>query len=123
MSSLPPSKVTSVLHKSTLVFSILESKMRDLATVNQIKDAMVIAVREASPNRVVIDLQRVEFIGSVGFLAFLALRREPGVECITLCGILPNVREVFLLCKFIPDQSMQKAPFQVADSVESAMSM
>jgi anti-anti-sigma factor len=123
MSSLPPSKVSSALHKSTLVLSILESKMRDLATVNEIKDAMVIAVREASPNRVIIDLQHVEFIGSVGFLAFLALRREPGVENITLCGIMPNVREVFLLCKLIPDQTMQKAPFQVADSVELAMSM
>jgi anti-anti-sigma factor len=123
MSSLPPSKVKSVHHKSALVFSILESKMRDLATVNQIKEAMVIAVREASPHRVIIDLQHVEFIGSVGFLAFLALRREPGVESIILCGITPNVREVFLLCKLIPDETMHKAPFQVADSVEFAMSM
>ena len=96
--------------------------MRDLETVNQIKESMVNAVKEASPTRVMIDLQHVEFIGSVGFLAFLALRREPSIESVTLCGMVRNVRELFSLCRLIPDQTMQKAPFQVADSVESAMS-
>lgn len=110
-------------HSSCLVIKILESQMRDFAKVIQIKGAIVTAVREVLPKTVIIDLSRLTFVGSVGFLAFLAIRREPTVENIILCNLDANIYKVFSVCKLIPDGADASAPLQVADTVDAAIAM
>jgi hypothetical protein len=63
----------------------------------------------------------VDFIGSIGFLAFLGIRRAPGIENAILCNLNENVKELFLLCRLIPSDKQSNAPFQVAASVPFAL--
>jgi anti-anti-sigma factor len=114
------SAINIVSNGSTLVATILEQRMRDAASVQQIKDEMLSAITATTPTAVIIDLQNVEFVGSVAFLVFLSVRRQPSVQRIILCNMLANVREVFQLCKLIPGPHNSSAPFEVAGSVADA---
>ena len=110
-------------HSSCLIVKILESQMRDFARVIQIKETIITAVREVVPKTVIIDLSQMHFVGSVGFLAFLAIRREPTVENVVLCNLDANVYKVFSVCKLIPDGANTSAPLQLADTVDAAIAM
>jgi anti-anti-sigma regulatory factor len=110
-----------VPHPSCLIIKILESQMRDFARVLQIKEAIITAVREVLPKTVIIDLSQLHFVGSVGFLAFLAIRREPTVQNVVLCNLDANVHKVFSVCKLIPDGVDASAPLLMADTVEAAI--
>ena len=66
-------------------------------------------------------LGRVQFIGSIGFLAFLAMRRVPGVQNVVLCCLNENVKELFMICRLIPSANVSSAPFQDSASVQSAL--
>jgi hypothetical protein len=64
---------------------------------------------------------RVEFIGSIGLLAFLGIRRLPDIENVVLCNLDENVKEIFMICRLISNDKMSKAPFQLATSIEYAL--
>jgi anti-anti-sigma factor len=106
---------------TTMVATILSAQMRDESQVRAIKDQLLEGVNQQTPLKVVLDLTNVEFIGSIGFLAFLALRRIPKVERIVLCGLSDNVRGLFALCRLIPNSHSDSAPFEVAPTVEQAL--
>ncbi len=105
---------------SSLIVTILEKRMRDAGPVQQIKDEILSAITAHSPRNVIVNLQQVEYVGSVAFLAFLAIRRQGSIERIVLCNLADNVREVFQLCKLIPDGTRPGAPFEVAESLAAA---
>lgn len=107
--------------ENILVVSILAETMRDQEVVNRIRDSMSAVVGQANCNSLIIDVDRVQFIGSIGFLAFLAMRRIPGVRSIVLCNLQPNVRELFLLCRLIPHSNEASAPFNEATTLPSAL--
>ena len=108
---------------STLIATILEKRMRDVGPVQQIKSELLSAIEAHSAKFVIVNLQHVEFVGSVAFLAFLAIRRQAGVERVVLCNIDDRVREVFQLCKLIPDDARPTAPFEVANSLAAATAL
>ena len=108
---------------SCLVVTILEKQMRNFEKVTQIKLDILSAIREFLPKTVILDLSHVNFVGSVGFLAFLAIRREPTVENIVLCKLDPNVHSLFTICKLIPEGAESNAPLRVAESVDAAIAM
>ena len=118
-----PSFIQSEPRGSCLVVTILEQQMRNFEKVTQIKLEILSAVQEFLPKVVVLDLSRVNFVGSVGFLAFLAIRREPGVENVVLCNLDPNVHKLFSISKLILEGSSASAPLQVSESVEKAVAM
>ena len=107
--------------ENILVVSILAETMRDQEVVNRIRDSMSAVVGQANCNSLIIDVDHVQFIGSIGFLAFLAMRRIPGVQSIVLCNLQPNVRELFLLCRLIPHSNEESAPFNEATTLPSAL--
>ncbi len=97
------------------------AKLRDLNQVQEIKQVLLSAVAEHKPTNIVIDFQNIEFIASIGFLAFLAVRRESGIEQIALCGLQDNVREVFMLCKLISSSNDSSSPFAAFSTVQEAI--
>jgi hypothetical protein len=116
-----PRAVEYFVNGATLVATILIPSIRQPEQVTQIKNELLAAAQECVPRIVVLDMCCVEFMGSSGFLACLALRRIPSVAEVVLCNLHTNVREVFALCRLIPTGAEQSAPFAVADTLEQAL--
>ena len=70
---------------------------------------------------IVLNVAGVEYVGSVGILAFLGARRRLPAGRVILCGMSRNVREVFRVCALIPSDAKKSGPFETAETVESAL--
>ena len=113
--------INSQIIDNVLVAKISVPQMRDIQLVEQIKDQLVEAINQHSPRAIVLDLRQLEFIGSVGFLAFLAARRVTNANQIILCHMSERIHEVFVLCRLIPHAGKSDTPFLVQESMESAL--
>ncbi len=113
--------IEHAVHGKNVVITLLDERIRDQERVTQIKDAMIDVVSTHPCKNLIIDMSRVEFVGSIGFLAFLAIRRASGIENAILCNLDENVKELFLLCRLISSDKVFNAPFQVASSVPYAL--
>ena len=76
---------------------------------------------EVGPNKplqnLLVDLEQVEFIGSIGFLVFVGLRRVLSKGRIVLCCPRAPVQDAFLACRLISAEPGGAAPFDVAADV------
>lgn len=113
--------ISSQVIDNVLVAQISVPQMRDSKIVEQIKDQLVEAINQHTPRAIVLDLSQLEFIGSVGFLAFLAARRVTNANQIILCNMNERIHEVFVLCRLIPHAGKSDTPFTVQPTVESAL--
>jgi anti-anti-sigma factor len=117
----PDSTIACSVEGATLISTVLIRELRDSEAVQRLKDELLAAVTLAKPRNVVVDLSQVQFVGSVGFLVFLRVRREPGVGRIVLSGMNENVRGAFLICQLISDNRDKSAPFEEAPNVRDAL--
>ena len=109
------------LNDANLVVSILEEQIREAAVAYRVRDEINSLIDQQKPVNIVLDLAKVKFIGSVGFLAFLGVRRHLGGGRIVLCNIAEPVREVFAVCRLIPTGTNTAAPFEVAGDTAAAV--
>ena len=121
MSSTEPKLVQCECINGILVAKIVVPQMRDAEVVNKIRDELIAAIRQEKPKGIVLNLGELQFVGSVGFLAFLSARREASVQKIVLCHVQPNVREIFAICRLISDSLTDQSPFYVQPDVPSAI--
>jgi stage II sporulation protein AA (anti-sigma F factor antagonist) len=108
-----------------LVLHITEPQLRsgDFHVVDLLRQELLAAVALNGTRKVVIDLAEVELLGSAGFRPFLSMRKklqEIGGEMI-LCGLTPNVKDVFLASRLINEAGSAAAPFGVAPDIASAI--
>jgi anti-anti-sigma factor len=103
-----------------LVVAITEPSLRDATACYGLRDELISAIDAAPVELLVLDLSLVEFIGSIGFLAFLSARRHVATEVI-LCGMSDSVHEMFRVCGLASGDSGKQAPFAVAETVEMAL--
>jgi anti-anti-sigma factor len=113
--------VSSQVIDDILVAQIMVPQMRDIELVQRVKDELIEAIQEGNPRAIILDLSQLEFIGSVGFLAFLAARRTSNANQIVLCNLSERTHEVFALCRLIPHAARSDTPFAVQATVESAL--
>ena len=118
-----PNYILSTVHGHAVVATILEERMRDYQRIEQIKEELLSVFGTEACKHAIIDLCRVRFVGSVGFLAFLAVRRLAGVENVVLCNLDESIRELFLICRLISDTEHTQAPFQVCEDIETALAL
>lgn len=106
--------------EGVLVATIAVGEIREAAVAYDLRNEMLALVKETGTEHLVIDARNLASIGSVGFLAFLGVRRSlPGR--IVLCNLAPIVRESFAICRLIPGSDDGSAPFEVAGSLEEAL--
>lgn len=109
---------------SVLIVTVLAEQLREFATVQGLRDGVLTAIESTKVKNVIIDLQRVKQIGSVAFLAFLAMRRQSGIDRIILTNLSEWVQELFGICKLIASRGSGKsAPFEQALNIEEALKM
>jgi len=117
----PTTCSATLVDKANLVVSILEDQIREAAVAYRVRDEVNSQIAQQKPTNIVLDLSKVKFIGSVGFLAFLGVRRHLGGGRIILCNVAEPVREVFAVCRLIPTNTNNAAPFEIADDTAGAL--
>ena len=109
------------IQDDVLVITILAKQIRDPKTSCALRDEILALVGSAEMSGLVIDLQRVTFIGSIGLLAFLGVRRHLEAGRIVLCNLADPIRRMFEVCRLVAVDSSMTAPFEVADSLKAAL--
>ena len=117
--------LTARVDKGVLVLAITHAQLRstEFDVVEGLREEMQQAVAEAQVNKVVVDLSAVQQLGSASFRPLLSLRRklhETSGQLI-LCGLQPDVREVFLVTRLIDTTGSSDATFGAAPDVASAL--
>lgn len=116
--------ITTHQSGSTLVIKLLSKNLRDPTVAQRLQQTMLAAVAETDPEEVVIDFSVVETIGSIAFLAFLAVKRQGRVSRVVIGSLQPLVRESFSVCRLVRSEAMPTAPFEwienAADAYERA---
>jgi anti-anti-sigma factor len=104
-----------------IVFRIQVAKLRDAEVSYAVRDEMLAQLVKTPVSKVVVDLQQVDFIGSVGFLAFLSIRRELAGGQIVFCNVSPYVLEAFKACRLVSDDDTRPAAFEVETTRDQAI--
>jgi anti-anti-sigma factor len=103
--------------------TVLVERIHDASTANQIKDEVLRALTDNPTPNLILDLGRVKFVSSVGFLAFMGIRRQAHLERVVLTHVDPNVREIFALCRLLPSEQYPSAPFDEAPTPADALAL
>jgi anti-anti-sigma factor len=105
---------------SVLVIEVLLKQLREPETAYVLRDEILALVDPEKTSHVVVDLRRVTYIGSVGLLAFLALRRHVEDTPVVFCNISPTVRELLEVCHLVA-KPPATAPFAAEDTRQAAL--
>ena len=111
--------------QGVLVLTVTAKQMRsgDFDLVDEVRQEMLAAAALNGSRKIVVDLSAVEYVGSAGFRPLLSLRKrlqESGGEML-LCGLCPDVREVFLTSRLINAAGTAASPFGVAPDMAKAV--
>jgi len=112
---------TSTIENNDIVVSILAESVREATIAYQLRDDIIALIKQSNPTNIAIDLAKVKLIGSVGFLAFLGVRRHLGGGRIILYGLSDPIRDMFAACRLIPAGTNATAPFELALSREESL--
>ena len=105
---------------NSVIVTVLIPQLRDAQIAYKLRDEIIALVGNSEPSGVVLDLSKVTFIGSVGFLAFLGVRRHLKGGRVILCNLSAPIRDMFAVCRLIATDSNAVAPFETAKSVADA---
>ena len=124
MKDAAPAYVKQNVQDEVLVLTPQIDQLRDSDVCYSIRDEMTAAVTDTVPQRVVIDMRNVNFVSSIGILAFLNLRRAipPTGQRIVFCNLSPQLHGMFRLCRLISDNPEDSSPFAAVETLESALS-
>jgi anti-anti-sigma factor len=113
--------VTGTITNGVLVVTVVSPQIRDAAVAYAVRDEIIALLDSSQSQDLVIDLKSVDFIGSIGFLAFLGVRRHLDGRRIVICNLSQPVRETFTICKLIATDETIVAPFESATTLEAAL--
>jgi anti-anti-sigma factor len=113
------------LEDDVLVLTVVEPHLRSMQfdIGELLRDELLRAVGEAGATKVAVDLSGVEQFGSASFRPLLSLRRylHERQGHLLLCGLRPDVREVFLVTRLIDAEGSSAATFGVAADAATAV--
>ena len=118
----PLCTATRLADDEVLVVTVAVGEIREAAVAYDLRNEMLSLNKEANCRHLVIDARNLVFLSSVGFLAFLGVRRELKGR-IVLCNLAPTIYQSFAVCRLIPLNDDGIAPFEVAGSLEDAIRM
>ena len=115
-----PPFVSAARDGEILTLQINSPELRDGQTVYAVRDELVAAAEDDGIHHVIVDLAKVGFMGSIGLLALLSLRRLAKVERIILCNLSETVRGVMVTTRLAGAEGDRTAPFEYAiDEVQA----
>lgn len=121
MNAVPYQYVRAEQIEGVLVVTIIVDQIRDATRGYAIRDEILAAIESHQARNLVLDLGQLSFIGSIGFMAFLSVRRQLSAGRIILCKMSGPVRDLFAICHLIATDPAKKSPFEVAETVAAAV--
>jgi anti-anti-sigma factor len=115
--------LTANIDQNVLVLTITETELQDENLADALGEELLDAVTEFTVSKVVIDMQRLNYMSSVAFRPLLRLRsklQETGGRMI-LCGLSPVVGDIFYTTKMLNTSGVFEAPFQMEADVAAAV--
>ena len=116
------SLVSGKLQDDALIMTIQAEQIRDPETSMALRSQMISLVDQMSSKDLVIDFGQVRFMGSIGFLALMALRRHLTESRIVLCGLSEPLSAAFQACSLIANSKNKEVMFETADTEQNAIS-
>jgi anti-anti-sigma factor len=101
----------------------MEKQLQDEKLASAIQEELLALVAHANAQKIVIDLQHIEYISSVAFRPLLHLRRkmqENGGRMV-LCGLSPAVGDVFYTTRLVNRAGTFAAPFDLEQDIPTAV--
>lgn len=106
-----------------VVLTITEAQVLGDEMADQLRDQLLAVAVQAQAKNAVLDFQHVQFLSSSGFRPLLSLhrllRQQNGK--LLLCGLTPEVHEIFEVTRLISTKGVSRAPFDVYPDVPSAV--
>jgi len=118
----PLCTASRLVDDGVLVATVTIGEVREPDLAYDLRNELLNLVKSANTEHLIIDARNMISIGSVGFLAFLGVRRELKGR-IVLCHLSQPLQESFAVCRLIPSGDRTDTPFEVADTLESAVGM
>ena len=113
--------VIASLQGGVLLATIMREEIRDSTDAYLCRDEMIASIDSSKTKHLVVSLEHFQFLGSVGLVALLGVRRYLGRGRIILCNISEVVREMLLVCRLIPRRETDTAPLEIASTVAVAV--
>lgn len=103
------------------LITITTGHLREPEVCYAVRDEIRSALDPDQTENILLDMQHVEFIGSIGFLVFIALRRMLSEGEIVLCGMTAPTKDAFAATQLISDSPNTHGPFEFAPTVDAGV--
>ena len=105
------------------VVTVNTKQIREADQAYALRDEILEILNKSNPSCLVLDLGELTFVGSIGFLAFLGVRRHLEGGRIVICNMSGPVHDMFAVCHLISPDPAKKAPFEAAKTLDSAIAL
>jgi anti-anti-sigma factor len=115
--------LTSRLEQSVLVLTLTDTQLQGEEAAAALLQELLDALGRFAVHKVVVDMQRIEYLSSVAFRPLLHLRaklQENGGRML-LCGLTPAVGDIFYTTKMLSPSGSFAAPFQMEPDAAAAV--
>ena len=116
-----PKLVESELDQSVLILRIGTSRISDSSLSYALRDQVFAHADSTGVKDFVIDFSRVDFMGSVGLVVLLGLRRHVADSRIVLANLSEAVHAVLATSQLVPGYGDTAKVFDVAETVPEAI--
>lgn len=106
---------------NVVVIEILTTELRGHEETSELRKQLVRIVEQEKAWSIVFDIRQVRFLGSLGILAFLTVRRESPDARIMIVNASDQVVKLLTTCRLIATATTDFAPFELGDDVPSAI--
>src|SRR5205807_3852 len=121
MDALNPKFVRAFVRDGVTVITVTADQIREADQAYGLRDEILAILNASQPSCLVLDLGELSFIGSIGFLAFLGVRRHLAGGRIVICNMSGPVHDMFAVCQLISSDPAKKTPFEAAATLEAAI--
>ncbi len=109
--------------QDVLILEVQLSKITQYEAAQSMERALIEAAQASHATKVIVDLDKVEFMSSVGYMPFIGLRKsvhEAGGRLV-LCNLNEMIKEMFDTTRLLINPSSPNAPFEYAESPDGAL--
>ncbi|MBI1913953.1 MAG: STAS domain-containing protein [Planctomycetes bacterium] len=116
-------KPASHVQCPVVVLTFTEDQILGDEMADVLRDQLLAIAVQSQARNAILDFQHVKFLSSAGFRPLLSLhrllRQQNGK--LLLCGLSPEVYEIFEVTRLICTKGITRAPFEVFPDVPSAV--